>query len=261
MDTGSAVSLVSSQLYETIINEGQLQPIKCKYIAVNGSLLNIKRSVELTIIFDKIEITHKFLCVDTNISLALLGYDFLRKNKVDILTSANCLLIQNVSIITHIHKRRNNVPEHMGRHISANETYENSFEDEALLLNKLPNAIAFATVAAPAVTHDAALIENSALTETSADQLSLQPTDFDNSKVPSTLSLFLPKPHETVFVNIAQFGLTVAGIYTIEPVAHLRGGTQHNYQRHRLKPSTREAFLIIIELILLLPLVAGYQPF
>ena len=44
--------------------------------------------------------------MDTKLSLALLGYDFLRKNKVDILTSANCLLIQNVPIITHMHKIR-----------------------------------------------------------------------------------------------------------------------------------------------------------
>ena len=62
-------------------------------MVANGSLLNIKGSVDLTVTFDKIEITHKFLCVDTKLSLALLGYDFLRNNKVNILISANCLLI------------------------------------------------------------------------------------------------------------------------------------------------------------------------
>ena len=106
VDTGSAVSLVSSQFYDTIANKEQLQPIKCCYMVANGFLLNIKGSAELTVTFDKIEITHKFLCVDTNLSFALLGYDLLRKNKVDILTSANCLLIQNVPIITHMHKSR-----------------------------------------------------------------------------------------------------------------------------------------------------------
>ena len=54
VDTGSPVSLVSSQFYEMIINGTQLQPIKGQYIAVNGSLLNINGSVELTITFDKI---------------------------------------------------------------------------------------------------------------------------------------------------------------------------------------------------------------
>ena len=127
LDTESAVSYVSSQFYETIINKVQLQPIKCQSIAVNKSLLNIKGSVELTIAIDKIEITHKFLCVDTKLSLALLGYDFLQTQKVDILTSANCLLLQNVPIITHMHKRRNKVRENMGRHISANEIYEKSY--------------------------------------------------------------------------------------------------------------------------------------
>ena len=84
MNTGSAVSLVSLQFYETIANKAQFQPIKGRYMVANKSLLNIKGSAELTVTFDKIEITHKFVCVDTKLSLALLGYDFLRKTKVDI---------------------------------------------------------------------------------------------------------------------------------------------------------------------------------
>ena len=83
VETGSPVSLVSSQFYETIINGTQLQPIKGQYIAVNKSLLNINGSVELTITFDKINITHKFLCVDTKLFFAFLGYDFISTNKVD----------------------------------------------------------------------------------------------------------------------------------------------------------------------------------
>ena len=190
VDTGSPVSLVSSQFYKTIINATQLQPIKGQYIEVNGSLLNINKSIELTITFDKIKITHKFLIVDTKLFFALLGYDFLRKNKVDILTSANCLLIQNVQLITHMHKRRNNVRGNMGLHISANGTYLKSFEDEVPMLNELPNATAVATVTSPAVTPDTALIEKSAPTKQSADQLSFQPTDSDKSKVPNGMSLF-----------------------------------------------------------------------
>ena len=62
----------------------------------NGTMLNIKVSVEITVAFDKIEKTHKLLCVNTKLSLALLVYDFLSKNKIDILTSANYSLIQNV---------------------------------------------------------------------------------------------------------------------------------------------------------------------
>ena len=84
VDTGSAVSLLSSQHFDSISNGQQLQPIIGRYMVANGSLLNIKGSVELTVAFDKIEITHKFLCVDTKLSLAVLGYDFLRKNKIDI---------------------------------------------------------------------------------------------------------------------------------------------------------------------------------
>ena len=261
VDTGSPVSFVSSQFYETIINGTQLQPIKGQYIAVNGSLLNIIGSVELTITLDKIEITQKFLCVDTKLFLALLGYNFLRKNKVDILTSANCLLIQNVQIITHMHKRRNKVREYIERDISSNKIDKMSFKDEAPLLNELPNATAVATVAAPEVTHDAALIDTSAPTQQSADKLSLQLTDSDKSKVPNAMSLFLAKPHETVFVNIAKPEPTVAGFYSIEPVALQRHGKKRYDQRPRLKPSIRDAFIVIKESILILLLIAGYSPF
>ena len=148
--------------------------------------------------------------------LALLGYNFLRENKVDILTSANCLLIQNVPIITHLHTRRNNVRENMGRHSSTNETYEKSFDYEVPMLNELPIATAIATVTSPKVTPDTAFIEKNAPTKQSADQLSLQPTDSDKSKVPNAMSLFFVKPHEPVFVNIDQHGPTFAGLYTIE---------------------------------------------
>ena len=77
-------------------------------MVANGSLLNIKESVDVIVAFDKIEITHKFLCLNTYLSLALLGYDFLLKNTKNILTIANCLLILNVPIITHLHKSRKN---------------------------------------------------------------------------------------------------------------------------------------------------------
>ena len=84
VDTGFALSLVSSQFYEKISIKAQHQPIKGRYMVANGSLLNIKGSAELTVTFDKIEITHKFLCVDTKLLLELLDYDFLRKINIDI---------------------------------------------------------------------------------------------------------------------------------------------------------------------------------
>ena len=260
VDTGSPVSLVSSQFYGTIINGTQLQPITGQYIAVNGSYLNINESFELTITFDKIKITHKVFCVDTKLFFALLGYDLILKNKVDILISGNCLFIQNVQIISHMHERRKNVRDNISRHISANVTYEKSFENEVPMLNELPNATAVATVTSPAVTLDTAFIEQSAPTKQSADQLSLQTTDSDKSKVKTAMSLFFVKPHEPVFVNIYQHGPTVAGLYTIEHSMLQRGGTQRLYQRPRLKPSIKAAFIVIKESILILLLIAGYSP-
>ena len=62
-----------------------------------------------------------------------------------------------------------------------------------------------------------------------------------------------------MFFNIAQPGPTVAGLSKIEFVALKPGGTQRYYQRPRLKPSTRYAFVVIKKLILILLLVAGYS--
>lgn len=81
VDTMSVVSMVCTQLFDTISNEKQLQPIKGRDMIANRSLLNINGFTELTVTFDKIEITHTFLCVDTKLSLSLLGYDFLCKTK------------------------------------------------------------------------------------------------------------------------------------------------------------------------------------
>ena len=94
-------------------------------MVANGSLLNIKGSVELTVAFDKIKITLKFLRGNTNLTLSLLGYNFLRKIKVDILIRANCLLIQNVPIITEMHKSSKT----FGVILTASSTIEPYFEN------------------------------------------------------------------------------------------------------------------------------------
>ena len=78
-------------------------------MVANGSLLAIKGSVVLNISLDTIEIQHKFLSVETKVTQALLGYDFLHKNKVDILTSANCIIVENMPILTHFHKSRKSI--------------------------------------------------------------------------------------------------------------------------------------------------------
>ena len=120
VDSGSAISLISTKCFEKLDNKMQLLPIKGRYMVANGSLLNIKGSVDLVIKFDTLELTHKFLCVDTDLSLALLGYDFIRKNKVDILTSANCLIIQNIPIMTYMRVGLKTI----GVILTANETLE-----------------------------------------------------------------------------------------------------------------------------------------
>ena len=65
-------------------------------MVANEFFIHMKGAVKLTVAFDKVEITKKFLSINTNQSLALLGYNFVFKNKINILISANSMLIQNV---------------------------------------------------------------------------------------------------------------------------------------------------------------------
>lgn len=52
--------------------------------------------------FDEIDFQYKFLCSDIDVSDTLIGYDFIWKNKVDMLTGASCLQINNVCVSRHL---------------------------------------------------------------------------------------------------------------------------------------------------------------
>ena len=107
--TGSAVSFISHAFYESFKDKQPLQPSKGKFMVANGSLIAIKGSVILNVNLDNIEIQHMFLCVETKVTQALLGYDFLHKNKIDIFTRANCINVQNMPILTHFQKSRKSI--------------------------------------------------------------------------------------------------------------------------------------------------------
>jgi len=66
-------------------------------------------AIDLQITLERLTIMHRFLCVETKVSQALIGFDFISKNKIDILTSANCLLFKNVPILTHTYKSQKSV--------------------------------------------------------------------------------------------------------------------------------------------------------
>ena len=70
----------------------------------------------------------------------------------------------------------------------------------------------------------------------------------------------LAEPPAPIPVISADNASTVAALPRGEPVTPHRGGAQRYDLRPRPKPSTKDAFLIIVALILLLPLVAGHSP-
>ena len=67
----------------------------------------------------------------------------------------------------------------------------------------------------------------------------------------------LAEPPAAIPVVSADNALTVAAWPTVQAVAPQRGGAQRYDLRPRLKPSKKDAFLVIVVLILLLPLAAG----
>ena len=70
----------------------------------------------------------------------------------------------------------------------------------------------------------------------------------------------LAPPPASIFAVNADHASTVAASPTVEPMVFQRGGAQRYDLRPRPTPSTRDAFLMIVALILLLPLAAGSSP-
>jgi hypothetical protein len=109
VDTGSAVSLISTSFFENLRKTSELLRAKGNFQVANGTQLTVKGAIILPIELEGVELFHKFLCVDTQVSSALIGYDFIRKHKIDILTSANCILVQNIPVLTHIYQAQRSV--------------------------------------------------------------------------------------------------------------------------------------------------------
>ena len=101
IDTGSAVSLISTSLWNQVFEKFIRTQVKSKYVVANGTILPVEGSTELPIQIGGLEVVHRFIIVPTEVENILLGYDFLNTNKCDIMTSVNTLVAGNVAIPTH----------------------------------------------------------------------------------------------------------------------------------------------------------------
>ena len=90
-----------------------------------------------------------------------------------------------------------------------------------------------------------------------ADHLASQPHAFDNSGVPNAPIKSLAEPPAKIPVVCTDHDSTVAALPTVQPVAFQRGGAQRYDMRFRVNLSKKDAFLVIVVLILLLSLAAG----
>ena len=88
------------------------------------------------------------------------------------------------------------------------------------------------------------------------NQPAAEPQATNNLALPNAPIQSLATPLAAIPIVNADHALTVAAPSTVELVVLQRGGTQRYDLRPRPKPSTRDAFLIIVVLILLLPLAA-----
>ena len=83
IDTGSAVFLISTSLWDQLSEKFTRNQVKSKYIVANGTTLPVEGSAELPIHIGGLEITHRFIIVPTEVANILLGYDCLKLNKCD----------------------------------------------------------------------------------------------------------------------------------------------------------------------------------
>ena len=101
LDTGSAVSLISTSLLNQLPQKLTRNQVKSKYVVANGTTLPVEKSTELPIKIGGLEVTHRFIIVSTKVANILLNYNFLKSNKCDIMTSMNSLVADNVAIPIH----------------------------------------------------------------------------------------------------------------------------------------------------------------
>ena len=101
IDTGSAVSLISTSLWNQVTEKFSRTQVKSKYVVANGTTLPVEGSTELPIQIGGLEVVHRCIIVPTEVADILLGYDFLKINKCEIMTSVNTLVAGNVAIPTH----------------------------------------------------------------------------------------------------------------------------------------------------------------
>ena len=145
----------------------------------------------------------------------------------------------------------------IGQNAMARDTNKESSEEEVPFIDELPTLPAVANAAVPAGTQNTATAEAAAPNQQAIDHLATQSQAFDNSAVPNAPVQSLAEPPAAIPIVNADHASTVAAPPTVKQVVSQRGGAQHYDLRPRPKPSIRDAFMVIVVLILLLPLAAG----
>ena len=102
IDTGSAVSLMSSKLWKQFSDQSRLKRVRTSYVVANGTQLHVDGSTEVRVQLGGVDVKHEFMIVPTEVADILLGCDFLTKHKCDILTSLNSIVLGNVTVPTHM---------------------------------------------------------------------------------------------------------------------------------------------------------------
>ena len=155
---------------------------------------------------------------------------------------------------------RNKARKTFCHNAAAGETEEESYEEEVPFIDELPTLHAIANAAVPAGTQNAVTAKTAAPNQSAAKHLAFRPQASDNSVVPNSPIQSLAKSPAAIPVVNVEYVSTVAAPPTVEPVVPQRSGAQRYDLRPRPKPSTRDAFQIIVALILLLPLAACSSP-
>ena len=99
IDTGASVSIISQRIYDRIECNEKPRLMKCpeKLMLADGSDLPVLGMIDVPLRLTSITVKHRFLvcCIESE---GLLGFDFFKRNKCDLLYEAEALVVRGVQV-------------------------------------------------------------------------------------------------------------------------------------------------------------------
>ena len=97
VDTGSAITLLSTDIFESFENDIKLEPVQYGVLLADGTSLPVKGQIEIEIDLGPVKTCHNVIVAGIK-SQAILGMDFLTKFKCTLDLNKSCLRIGDAKL-------------------------------------------------------------------------------------------------------------------------------------------------------------------